>query len=387
MGTGNVQSVGEGGAKELYYFERDLNRVCYVGEEGKVRYASIEGVYKGRKDSALCFLSSFEFVVAGGVKLTGGFSKKVVRVNYILKTVVKLGSLPVGTCFGSLVQYGKSLYLCGAVVNREGIQHPCPLLALNLDTGKWEVIAINDILVESNHSFSNILKPKSAAFGNKLFFIGGVKASTQKLTKKIFFIDLSQSVPKYEEETFKCPFKFAKLNCCVLENFFFLCGQDLEGKVLLMKKNLSKGEWVQLGTFQVQIKEDYPVLILNKKIVFFNYPMLVILEKEQMNTFEFDLAPFSPGKKEEGLEERKEEKSVSFGKSQPLKNPRISEKSSKPKKKKLKTQLSTHYSKSTAPMLPSNIIKQVTFLSSSSNLSSSISDSSLSSSSSSSSSS
>lgn len=375
MGTGNVQSVAECGVNELYYFDRDLNRVCYV-EEGKVKYASMEGIFKCRKDSAIFFVSSFEFVVAGGVKPSGAYSKKVVQVNYFLKTVKKLTSLPLGTCFGSLVQNVKNLYLCGAVFKREDIQHPCPLLKLNIDTGKWEILAINDILVETNHSFSNTLKPKCCVLGNKLFLFGGLKANTQKLTKKIFFIDLSQTVPKYQEETFKCPIKFVKLNCCISDNFFYIGGQDLQGKVLLMKKNFNNGEWIQLGTFQVNIKEDYPVQILSKKIVFFNYPLLVILEKQQINTYEFDLAPFNSG--------GEEKKSVSIEKKQSLKNPRISEKSSRSKKKKLKTQLSTHYSKSTAPMLPSNIIKQMTFHSSSSNLSSSISDSSISSSSSSS---
>lgn len=363
MGTGNARFVRECEDSEVRYLDREKNTVWLI-ENGQAKSVSFEGIIEFYKESAVLCVSNSEFILAGGVKASGNLTKKVIKVNFLLKSVKKLTSLPAKTCSGTLIIHKNIIYLCGAVIKRE-TQVPCPLLSLNLESGKWDGLGINDLLIKPNYSLTNILKPKSCTVNNKIYFFGGIKFNTQKPTKKIFSINLGQTMPEYQIESFECPLKFINLACCVFEEHFFICGQGADKNLYLLKKPLKSGEWIKIATIHEHIIEDYPILLTTKNLIFFSFPLFSILKNQNLVTFDFQKNLIN---EEEKLEKAEKKPSI--------KHPRISEKSSKNHKKRFKSQLSTHYSKSTAPMLPSNIIKQNTFISSSSSSSSSNSNSS-----------
>jgi hypothetical protein len=370
MGSCNIKSVYDFKSNtipDVHYLDRAEARVINIKTStlDSTYFPDLSEIYK---NSAILYLSDSEFMVAGGVKASGNFSKKVFRFNTSLKTFYRLQNLPAKSSLGSLIIHKSSIFLVGSVIVHCERLFPSPLMKFNISGECWEMIDVNDLTLPLKHSFSNILNPKAVLINSKLVLLGGRKLLKDDFTKKVFSIDLSESIPRLQLEDYSLPFKFLKLDCCYISNSILICGEVKTKKQECLVTNFSfeNFEWSTLETIEGKMTEEYPVLVIGKKAVFFSYPFFLVQDRHKVTVVNFRSKPMRAPCSLDSLEASSEPKQNKHQPSQDSKR--------HPHKKKLKTQISAQYSKGTAPMLPSNILKQRSLSSSSSFSSSSASE-------------
>ena len=374
MGTCNIKSIHDFKSKtipDVYYLDRLNSRVINITTVSlkSIYFDNLSEIYQ---NSAIIYLSDSEFMIAGGTKTSGNFSKKVFRLNTSLKTSYRLQNLPIRCSEGSLVLHKSSILLGGAVCQSEDLLIPCPLLKFSISGESWDILDVNDLLTPPKHSYSNILSPKVCIKDSKLLLLGGKKLNKNDFTKKIFSIDLTESLPRYRVEDISLPNKFKKLNCCFISNSLVICGEIKSSKqrCIVAQYSHDTSEWSTLETIDGILSEEYPVLVISKKPVFFSYPYFLFQDRHKVTIVNFES---TPSQKRISKEDSKEPVKTPSKLRSPLDTTK-----SRSRKKKFKTQISAQYSRSTAPKLPSNVVKNQSISSSLSSSSSDLSSSSIS---------
>lgn len=413
-GTGKLHQETQGSLPDFYYLNREKKTIHYITKH-YVQITNLPDGIEVFQDSALVYLSTCEFFIVGGVKPSQKFSKKVFCFEVLSNQVRKLASLPLPTRSGDLIFYQNSIYLISAITMHENSEYPCPILKYCLKDEIWDVCDVNDLHLNDKYSISNIIHSQATLYGSKVLICAGIKINSGIPTKKVFSVDLSKPVMRFEIESFKLPQKLKEIQCIVIKNQLIVCGER-EGIKEFYLYDFTCELWEELGKVQKEIREKYPPFVIGEIVVFVDYPDVLVRDGIRIWTCEIggkekkeiideicDDSNSSESQSESSesiLEPVKIVKKLEVfpAKNIELKPPKIPNKSKSENRyfseflsplsitqlshsRRAKKPISTKYSESDAPFLPSNIIKSQSSFSLDSSDSSSNSDSDISSSS------
>ena len=324
MGTCTVkmQQGFDHSMPDLYYLDRERHEVLYITKSLQISTSFHEHI-EFLQDSAVMYLSASEFFIAGGIKSTKKLSKKVYRINTTLKQTYAMPSLPLSTKYGDLIYFKNCIYLVGAVTLQDEKDYPSPLLRFCLNDQSWEVCEVNDLHLNAKYSMSNMLNAKVALIGSKIFMFAGVKALSQKSTKKVFSVDLNEMSLKIRLEKIVLPRRFAELKCIFTGKELLLCGSasgNASVKELLLYTFACK-EWKEIGVIEMEWNERYPALAIGNKALFISYPNVLLCDR--VNTYVYSLIRKQNG----SLNEREEQIKVESEDSNNISSKSLSESS------------------------------------------------------------
>lgn len=276
---------------DLYYLDRHNHQVLFISKSQitKIDFSSTISFYE---NSSIIYLSASEFLVAGGRKPTQKLSKKVFRINSLLKKTYIQPSLPFPTYGGNLIYNKGNIYLSSAITEQDGADYPCPLLKYALNEQTWEVCDVSDLHLNAKYSLNNILYSQSCLHDHKIFTMSGKLLSTGTLTRKFFSISLSNSSFRVNIEKFKLPEKFRNVRCCSTGKAFMVCGEHVsENKSLIYTFSFETKTWRLLDEVSGLLSEVYPSLLVSSKVVFLSYPYVVVRDRLKTHVFNFEEQP------------------------------------------------------------------------------------------------
>ncbi|OMJ81745.1 hypothetical protein SteCoe_17739 [Stentor coeruleus] len=273
---------------DLYYLDRRNQQVLFISknQSTKIDFSKTISFYE---NSSIIYLSASEFLIAGGRKPSQKLSKKVFRVNSLLKKTYIQPSLPFPAYGGNLIYNKGNIYLSSAITEQNGSDYPCPLLKYCLNEQTWEVCDVSDLHLNAKYSLNNILYSQSCLHDHKIFTMSGKLLSTGTLTRKIFSINLSNSSFRVNLEPFKLPEKFRNVRCCSTGKVFMICGEQVSAdKSVIYTYSFETKTWKLLDEVLGLFSEIYPSLIISSKIVFLSYPYVVVRDLVKTHVFNFE---------------------------------------------------------------------------------------------------